>query len=964
MEFRPLARINKYFHKSLARQYIFLMGHLVVALVILAAVLLSSLHYLNEYYSSQNKALERKEALATEINKEFTSVFLDIRGYIAFGNKALKDQAVGLEPEIRSHIREFKKYADNRSDREFIEEVEEFSDYYFITTLPKAIEDYESDHVEEVVNTANTQATARLQAFQKELDDYLEINEDLLDESFEHLTKMQTYIQIGFILFVLILLLVFQRVTRLMFKRIGQPLSQLAAAANDVASGRKATIEVDTNRVDELGILSHAFNKMVQSIKEKEQNLISQNEELVAQQDELQAQQYELENTLEILKSNEERVKNRNSLVNTLSNSLDKQGLLESTVLHMCRIIEADSGIIALVEEEAVASFGVSRAGMDQFKEHLSNSGYMERLKAENKPFIIKRESQAFEKGFHTSTMYLSDLYLPIFLTGERLFAVMVFSRFGEPFEKRLIEEYSALGQNIGIALDKVNHYEKSEEERVLNQDILDTIKEGVQLIGTDGRILQVNKQLCEMFNATELTNTPWQQWTSLMQEAIVEGEKFIEFVGIELDGNLEDHHFIYTMKRSRQIYKVYTENLFRGKDKFGTILVHRNITKEFEVDQMKSEFVSTVSHELRTPLASILGFTELMINRDLKAERQKKYLNTIYQEAKRLTALINDFLDVQRMEAGKQTYEKNYLNLLEVIDKVIDLQQINAPNHKIELESDFKVVQVLGDREKLGQAFTNLVSNAVKYSPSGGNVTVTVKAENNKVLVSVKDEGLGIPEDAMANLFTKFYRVDNSDRRKIGGTGLGLAIVQEIIKAHEGEIHVNSQYGKGSTFTVILPGGTKPLNEDRDKFKNIHGRDGYKVLVIEDDQSLAELMTEELNGSGFQAFHSKNDVETKSFLKKFIPDAIVLDILLGDESVNGWEIMNILKRNEKTRHIPIIVSTALDEKAKGFQLGAHDFLVKPYQQSRLSAAIMQTLTKMGKVGQILIPENDEHSKT
>lgn len=449
-----------------------------------------------------------------------------------------------------------------------------------------------------------------------------------------------------------------------------------------------------------------------------------------------------------------------------------------------------------------------------------------------------------------------------------------------------------------------------------------------------------------------ELANASWSQWTYLMMEAIEEGDRFIEFVSTELEGNSTDS-FIYTMERNKQIYKVYTESLFRGKEKFGTILVHRNITKEFEVDQMKSEFVSTVSHELRTPLASILGFTELMINRELKADRQKKYLNTIYQEAKRLTALINDFLDVQRMEAGKQTYEKNNLNLLDVINKVIELQQINAPDHQIGLKSALTEVQVLGDREKLEQALTNLVSNAVKYSPSGGNVTISVKNENNKVRISVKDEGLCIPEDSIGKLFTKFYRVDNSDRRD----GLGLAIVQEIIKAHDGEIYVDSQYGKGSTFTVILPGVINPLNKTNKEFKNIQGGNSYKVLVVEEDESLTELMIEELSGNGFQAFHCKNDKETKSFLEECIPDPIVLDILLGEESVNGWEIMNILKRNGKTLHIPIIVSTALDEKAKGYQLGAYDILVKPYKLSRLSAAIMQTLTKMGKVGQILIPE-------
>ena len=170
------------------------------------------------------------------------------------------------------------------------------------------------------------------------------------------------------------------------------------------------------------------------------------------------------------------------------------------------------------------------------------------------------------------------------------------------------------------------------------------------------------------------------------------------------------------------------------------------------------------------------------------------------------LTALINDFLDIQRMESGKQTYEKKFIDITSILQNVIELQEVNTSLHKINLSIELEETMILGDRNKIEQVFTNLLSNAIKYSPNGGNIFIRVYGSDNMVSIDIKDEGLGIPEDAIPNLFQQFYRVDNSDRRRIGGTGLGLAIVQEIVKAHGGTISVSSEYGKGSTFTTQFP--------------------------------------------------------------------------------------------------------------------------------------------------------------
>ncbi|MFO1444285.1 response regulator [Bacillus sp. Bva_UNVM-123] len=291
------------------------------------------------------------------------------------------------------------------------------------------------------------------------------------------------------------------------------------------------------------------------------------------------------------------------------------------------------------------------------------------------------------------------------------------------------------------------------------------------------------------------------------------------------------------------------------------------------------------------------------------------------------------------------------------VIEKVIDNLQIQSRNHRIELTQASSNDLVLGERSKLEHVFTNLINNAIKYSPAGGKIHIHMYRKDDKLLVDVADNGLGIPADALNKIFTKFFRVDNSDRRTIGGTGLGLAIVKEMMKAHDGDIIVHSEYGKGSTFTLAFPAVEGELQLTSENLPTLQDME-YSVMLIEDDQSLSELIHNELSESGFKVVRFEKGEQALKFIETSTPDAIVLDIML-EEELDGWHIMKTLKESERLKNIPVIISTALDEKEKGISLGANDYLIKPYNPSQLSRALMQTLLKIGKVGQILVPENE-----
>jgi PAS domain S-box-containing protein len=237
-----------------------------------------------------------------------------------------------------------------------------------------------------------------------------------------------------------------------------------------------------------------------------------------------------------------------------------------------------------------------------------------------------------------------------------------------------------------------------------------------------------------------------------------------------------------------------------------GTVVTFRDITQRKEVERMKDELISTVSHELRTPLASLRGFAELMLQRNFSPEKQRDLLGVIHSEAIRLTHLIDDFLDLQRIEGGYQPYAFAPLALESVLRDSVELFEKTAGPHTLRLTAPSSLPQIRGDANRLRQVLVNLISNAIKFSPQGGEVVVGTQAEAQRVMVWVKDHGVGIPQEALSKLFTKFFRVDNSDTHNIGGTGLGLALVREIIHAHQGRIWVESTPGNGSTFFFTLP--------------------------------------------------------------------------------------------------------------------------------------------------------------
>lgn len=241
------------------------------------------------------------------------------------------------------------------------------------------------------------------------------------------------------------------------------------------------------------------------------------------------------------------------------------------------------------------------------------------------------------------------------------------------------------------------------------------------------------------------------------------------------------------------------------GRRECFSIVAH-DITQRKEVERMKDELVSTVSHELRTPLASMLGFSELLLEREYPAEKQREFLGIIQNESRRLSELINNFLDLQRIEAGRQAYDLVTVEVPLVMREALAVFGTTDPRHAFTAELPDDLPAATADLARLRQVLSNLLSNAVKYSPEGGAVRVGARAEGDRLLLWVADEGIGIAPEDLPRLFTRFFRGENAARCGIRGSGLGLALCREIVRNMHGEIWGESELGRGSTFYVALP--------------------------------------------------------------------------------------------------------------------------------------------------------------
>ncbi|TSB46594.1 ATP-binding protein [Alkalicoccobacillus porphyridii] len=946
-----------FFSKTLNRQLLSFMSVIILITMTLGAALLIYVSSTQTNYVSERERLVQKQELALQIETNASQMLIHARGYLAFETDT-ELAAVNQKIEVvNESLDQFGILDINQQDQEFKEEVETLVNQVeqFLPIATEMIENGSRDELSELRVSSGATLVNELTSLTSS---YLENSNAMLAQlstKYIEENNIVLWMLFGFIIiFIAALFLIVRRI----FTKIGKPLSDLTTASEQLAAGKDVNL-VESRRDDEVGILSRTFNGMVHTLQEKEEELIAQNEELISQQEELETQQYKLRSSLEETEQVRRVLEKYNNLNHSISVTLNEQDLLDTIVRHLSDIYPAERMAFVLLKgSRKVAMRGISETLIKEFSTSF-HDGIGALIQETKNYHQVQRKSNRFEQGIADELIDVFDLYVPVYSSTNDLSAVFCATRLGSCFSAKEKEELHGVMGHISIAIEKVLLYEQTEQDRQVNQDIIDNVNEGIQFVNKDGTLLRSNELFRNMIDMKvgEECGLHYQAWKEKFLQSVKDSDKLEQFFEeVTFSEATEIRSLKYQLLDETKIIEVYAEPVFKSGTRTGTILVHRDITKEHEVDKMKSELVSTVSHELRTPLSSILGFTELMLERELKPARQEKYLQTIHKEANRLTNLINDFLDLQRMEANVQTYHKTSLDLKELVIQVVLRFEPNHPQHQFIIRDLANFTLVWADSDRMEQVLTNLISNAVKFSPEGGRIELVLTNKEDTLHVHVTDEGLGIPETELTKLFTKFHRIDNSDRRKIGGTGLGLPIAKEIMEAHSGRISVTSMLGEGSTFDIsipyekqmsLLPISTIQPNEV----------DRFKVAIIEDDQSLALLLAEELKQSGFEVQHFLNPHNALEHIKEQQMDAVVVDLMLGDD-MDGWDFIQALKQSETTKNLPVFISSALNEvRDKAEEYGVSKYLTKPYPPQELSSIIKNTLSSDKKNGQIVMPE-------
>lgn len=525
---------------------------------------------------------------------------------------------------------------------------------------------------------------------------------------------------------------------------------------------------------------------------------------------------------------------------------------------------------------------------------------------------------------------------------------------------------------------------------------VLDNMADGLLVTDVTNRIIKVNPAMLNMFDMT---------YGMILGKQC--GDVFGEDIVKLSADSLAHPNRVATCEvilAENRIGKALAASITKNKESvggvdIGSIILVRDVTIEKEIDQMKTSFISMVSHELRTPLTSIYGFAVIIKQRlektvfpqikspDRKMEQVLKQvarnLEIIIAEGERLTDLINDILDISKMEAGRMEWNMESVLVAEVVGQAVAATTALFDRKGLQLvkEIEYGLPLVTGEKDRLVQVIINLLSNAVKFTDQG---TVTCRAEKigNEIRVCVIDTGIGIAPEDLDNVFEPFKQVGDTLTGKPRGTGLGLSICEQIIKVHGGRIWVESEPGVGSTFSFTLPvgeaveAGVKMVSEDRllqelsahvvtmaTTLASPAKGEMKLILVVDDEPHIRELLRQVLEAEGYRVVEAVDGLEAVELAKRERPDLITLDVMMP--RMSGYDAAAILKNDPLTRDIPIIVISIVRDEERGYRIGVDRYMNKPVDSRCLLKEIGALLTREGSSKKVLVwDENESTVKT
>ncbi|MBN2005146.1 MAG: response regulator [Anaerolineae bacterium] len=558
---------------------------------------------------------------------------------------------------------------------------------------------------------------------------------------------------------------------------------------------------------------------------------------------------------------------------------------------------------------------------------------------------------------------------------------------------KNLYEQLQAYNRELETRVKERTAELREERNRLTT--ILENIADGLIVTNARGVIEVVNPAM-ERIVAHPVEELPGQQLYKVLPVA--------ELNTLILD-SLNEPYQIFNVNitwrptgaAKNHTYKAVVGALVEREtaDVLGTVTILHDITHEAEVDQMKTDFISTVSHELRTPLTSVLGFGKLILKTferhilpqipddrrtQQASQRILDNLTIIVSEAERLTRLINDVLDVAKIEAGKVEWHMDNITIGDVLQNAAAATNALARSKKlsVEVETDASLPCVYADRDRMVQVVTNLLSNAIKFTDTGGILlrarTVTLESDGTTkpdsalsahlkglesgpwIAVTVQDTGVGIAEENLEKVFEKFKQVGDLMTNRPKGTGLGLTICREIVEYHGGRIWAESTPGVGSIFTFVLPiKGALPTlapiiegirSTSQETITPVTPKEA-RILVVDDEANIRNLLQQELSEAGYQVIQAADGIEGLRIARSERPDLIIMDLMMP--GISGFDAISALRSDELTAHIPVLILSVLEDRERGYRLGADAYLTKPINAIEVLATVEKLLARAAR---------------
>ncbi len=620
-----------------------------------------------------------------------------------------------------------------------------------------------------------------------------------------------------------------------------------------------------------------------------------------------------------------------------------------------------------------------------------------------NEPVIINNitKRQSFNNPLMLKETVASLIAVPLICENKKVGILYVDDFVPRNFLPEQIASLALLAMQAAFGIEKfnlLNELEKKNQELLHNteylQAILNNSADMIVTTNSDTKIVEFNSggERILGYKREEVVGTTVED----MYRHPEERHKIMKKV--EKFGSITNYETRLRTKDGKMVD--ISLSLSQLKDKegkvIGTVGISKDITKQKhlekklresnkelaqkvkevqKIDKMKSDFLSIVSHELRTPLTSILGFAKMIqkkfssniiplinMNDDKvakSAEKIQENLKIIAAEGERLSRLINNFLDLAKIEAGKIEWKIEPTNIEGICQSAIYATSSLADERKLSLkfEHDENLPRIKADKDKLIQVITNLISNAIKFTNTGG-ITIIAKKEEGNIVVQIKDTGIGIKPEFLTKVFEKFKQITDDDSDTLGdrpkGTGLGLTICKEIIEHHSGKIWVESEYGKGSTFIFTIPAMKETTLSKKDEavptlsrstfIDKINKKDkGHLILVVDDEEHIRTLLREQLEDAGYRVIEASEGSEALLKARNENPDLIICDVLMP--GINGFDVLTLLKANEQTTNIPILIHSIYEDKEKGYRLGADEYITKSIDTENVIKSVSDLLS-------------------